>query len=317
MGTYPDVLLRSAAPRGSAHPVNGTITSRPQAMSGTLFVVATPLGNMEDVTFRAIRVLREVDLIAAEDTRRTARLLSHYGISTPSVSFHQHNVRTRLPQLLSRLEAGKSVALVTDAGTPGVSDPGVELVDACLGAQIPIDPIPGASAPLTAAVASGFPLIPLTIFGFPPRRSKDRMDWFSKILQIPHTFSFFESPHRIAATLSEARQLFGERPIMLGRELTKRHQEFIRGSAGVVADRLSAPRGEITVVVGPANAGNMPNDQTDTGSVLDMAMAKFSQLTNSGRSRRQAMSEAAKAFSLPVRVLYAAVEDAKNLGNDR
>ncbi len=159
-------------------------------MSGTLFVVATPVGNMEDVTFRAIRVLREVDLIAAEDTRRTARLLSHYGISTPSVSFHQHNVRTRLPQLLSRLEAGKNVALVTDAGTPGVSDPGVELVDACIKAQIAVDPIPGASAPLVAAVASGFPLIPLTIFGFPPRRSKDRIEWFSRILEIPHTFSF-------------------------------------------------------------------------------------------------------------------------------
>jgi 16S rRNA (cytidine(1402)-2'-O)-methyltransferase len=143
-----------------------------QAMAGTLFVVATPLGNLEDVTVRALRVLREVDLIAAEDTRRTARLLSRYAISTPSTSFHRHNVRTRLPQLLARLEAGSTVALVTDAGTPGVSDPGVELVDACVDAQVAVDPVPGASAPLTAAVASGFPLIPLTIFGFPPHRAK-------------------------------------------------------------------------------------------------------------------------------------------------
>ena len=147
-------------------------------MPGTLFVVATPLGNMEDVTFRALRVLREADLIAAEDTRRTARLLSHYAIATPSTSFHQHNVRARLPQLLSRLEAGNNIALVTDAGTPGVSDPGVELVNACVEARITVDPIPGPSAPLTAAVASGFPLIPLTILGFPPRRSKDRKNWF-------------------------------------------------------------------------------------------------------------------------------------------
>ena len=129
-------------------------------MAGTLFVVATPLGNLEDVTVRALRVLREVDLIAAEDTRRTARLLSHYAIATPSTSFHQHNVRSRLPQLLARLQSGTNVALVTDAGTPGVSDPGAELVDACVEARVPVDPVPGASAPLTAAVASGFPLSP-------------------------------------------------------------------------------------------------------------------------------------------------------------
>jgi len=280
-------------------------------MSGTLFVVATPVGNMEDVTFRAIRVLREVDLIAAEDTRRTARLLSHYGISTPSVSFHQHNVRTRLPQLLSRLEAGKNVALVTDAGTPGVSDPGVELVDACIKAQIAVDPIPGASAPLVAAVGSGFPLIPLTIFGFPPRRSKDRMEWFSRILEIPHTFSFFESPHRIAVTLAELRILLGERQIVVGRELTKRHQEFLRGSAEAVVDQLSEARGEITVVVGPLNTSDMLNDQERAGDAVANAVVLFGQLTNNGRSRRAALTEAARTFSVPARVVYAAVEEAK------
>ena len=280
-------------------------------MSGTLFVVATPLGNMEDVTFRAIRVLREVDLIAAEDTRRTARLLSHYAISTPSVSFHQHNVRTRLPQLLSRLEAGKSVALVTDAGTPGVSDPGVELVDACIKAQVPVDPIPGASAPLAAAVASGFPLIPLTIFGFPPRRSKDRKEWFSRILEIRHTFSFFESPHRIAATLTEVWNILGERQIMIGRELTKRHQEFLHGSAATLAEQLSDVKGEITVVVGPANTPTPLNDREQAVDTVAEAVAMFGRLTNAGRTRRQALSEAARMFSLPVRVLYSAVEEAK------
>ena len=272
-------------------------------MSGTLFVVATPLGNMEDVTFRAIRVLREVDLIAAEDTRRTARLLSHYAISTPSVSFHQHNVRTRVPQLLARLEAGKNVALVTDAGTPGVSDPGVELVDACIKAQIAVDPIPGASAPLVAAVASGFPLIPLTIFGFPPRRSKDRTMWFSRILAISHTVTFFESPHRIAVTLSEARLMLGERQIMIGREL-------MRGSTGAVLDRMSEPKGEITVVIGPANTHDLLNDQPNGNAVAD-AVEMFGRLTNTGLSRRAALSEAAKAFSVPARVVYAAVEEAK------
>src|SRR5688572_503342 len=144
------------------------------AMSGTLFVVATPIGNLEDVTLRALRVLQTVVLIAAEDTRRTARLLSRHGISTPTLSFHEHNTRSRIPQLLARLKAGDSIALVTDAGTPGVSDPGAELVAACVEAGIEIDPVPGVSAPLAAAIASGFPLVPLTIFGFAPARSKDR-----------------------------------------------------------------------------------------------------------------------------------------------
>ena len=283
-------------------------------MSGTLFVVATPLGNMEDVTFRAIRVLREVDLIAAEDTRRTARLLSHYAISTPSVSFHQHNVRTRVPQLLSRLEAGKNVALVTDAGTPGVSDPGVELVDACIRAQIAIDAIPGASAPLVAAVASGFPLIPLTILGFPPRRSKDRTIWFSRILAISHTVTFFESPHRIAVTLSEARDVLGERQIMVGRELTKRHQEFLRGTSGALLDHISEPRGEITVVVGPINTIDPLNDQQIAGGAVAAAVEMFGRLTNTGLSRRAALSQAARAFSVPARVVYTAVEAAKKSG---
>jgi 16S rRNA (cytidine1402-2'-O)-methyltransferase len=283
-------------------------------MSGTLFVVATPLGNMEDVTLRALRVLREVDLIAAEDTRRTARLLSHYAIATPTISFHQHNIRTRLPQLLSRLLAENSVALVTDAGTPGVSDPGVELVDACVKAQIVVDAIPGPSAPLIAAVASGFPVIPLTIRGFPPRRSKDRKGWFSEILAIPHTVTFFESPHRIAPTLSDASAILGTRPIVLARELTKRHQEFVRGTAGAVLAQIGQPKGEITVVVGPDNSADLSIDQSCAGSALGAAVVRFGQLTTQGRSRREAITEAAKAFDLPVRLVYAAVEEAKKSG---
>src|SRR5687768_6739073 len=144
--------------------------------AGTLFVVATPIGNLEDVTLRALRVLREVELIAAEDTRRTARLLAHHGIQTPTLSYHEHNARGRIPQLLDRLLAGASVAIVTDAGTPGVSDPGAELVRACVGAGIAIDPVPGVSAPLAAVIASGFPVIPLTICGFAPSKSKERRE---------------------------------------------------------------------------------------------------------------------------------------------
>jgi len=200
---------------------------------------------------------------------------------------------------------------VTDAGTPGVSDPGVELVDACIKAQIAVDPIPGASAPLVAAVASGFPLIPLTIFGFPPRRSKDRTIWFSRILAISHTVTFFESPHRIAVTLSEARDVLGERQIMIGRELTKRHQELLRGTSGALLNRISEPRGEITVVVGPVTRHNLSDDQQLSSDAVAAAVEMFGRLTNTGLSRRAALSQAARAFSVPARVVYAAVEEAK------
>jgi 16S rRNA (cytidine1402-2'-O)-methyltransferase len=264
-------------------------------MSGTLFVVATPVGNMEDVTLRAIRVLREVDLIAAEDTRRTARLLRHYAIATPSISFHQHNIRMRLPHLISRLQGGKSIALVTDAGTPGVSDPGVELVDACIQAQIHVDSIPGPSAPLIAAVASGFPLIPLTIFGFPPLRLKDRKGWMSAVTATSHTFTFFESPHRIDRTLAELSAYLVERQITLARELTKLHQEFIRGSIPTVRERLTQHKGEMTVVVGPAKSINLSHDQLERESALSQAVLMFWQLTDGGKARRAAMTEAARA----------------------
>src|SRR5437870_4829440 len=186
-------------------------------MSGTLYVVATPIGNLEDITLRALRVLREVDVIAAEDTRRTARLLSHHAISSRTVSFHEHNTRSRVPQLIGRLEAGENVAIVTDAGTPGVSDPGLELVQAAINRGIRVDPIPGASGPLTALIASGFPMVPFTVFGFAPNRSKARIKWLQGVAETEHTFSFIEAPHRIQAMLREAQVLFGERPIIVAR----------------------------------------------------------------------------------------------------
>ena len=279
-------------------------------MSGTLFVVATPIGNLEDVTLRALRVLREVDLIAAEDTRRTARLLSQHGISTPTLSFHQHNVRGRVPQLVARLKGGSSVALVTDAGTPGVSDPGVELVQACIEARISVDPIPGVSAPLAAAIASGFPLTPLTIFGFVPSRSKDRTPWLSDISKISHTLTFFESPHRIAATMSEACTLFVDRPIVVGRELTKIHQEFIRGTAKELTNRFGGARGEFTVVVGPQPIVK------ERVSVADSVIATEVWQTTEmpGLSRRAAISAVAKKYRRSAREVYEIIENGKKDG---
>lgn len=280
-------------------------------MPGTLFVVATPIGNLEDITLRALRVLREADLIAAEDTRRTARLLARHAISTPTVSFHEHNTRTALPKLLSRLEESKSVALVSDAGTPGISDPGVELVRACIEGGIPVEPIPGVSAALTAAVASGFPLIPLTIAGFPPSRSKDRNTWLLTLSDIQSTITFFEAPHRIQATLRAASEIFGNRPIMLGRELTKIHQEFLRGTASELAERLQTPiRGEFTVVID--QVGLTPNN---IGAMVagdeDIAM-EFGRITDSAAiSRREAVRATAQRLGISSRHVYAAIERAK------
>ena len=280
-------------------------------MSGTLYVVATPIGNLEDITLRAIRVLREVELIAAEDTRRTARLLTHFGILTPTISFHTHNARSRTPQLLAKLGAGKSVALVTDAGTPGVSDPGVELVAAAITAGIAIDPIPGVSAPLAAAVASGFPLQPLTILGFPPSRSKDRKSFLRELGDRPETVTFFEAPHRILATLQAMADYLADRPIVLSRELTKVHQEFKRGTAAELLASLGEPRGEFTVVIGPAQSTHtapaMPPDAEVANEFGVMAKS-------SGMGRREVISQLARKYGRSPREVYAAVERAKLVG---
>src|SRR5688572_19244461 len=187
-------------------------------MSGTLFVVATPIGNLEDITLRALRVLREADVVAAEDTRRTGKLLAHHGIQSRMLSFHTHNARERTPVLVARLRAGEGVALVTDAGTPGVSDPGVELIRACIEEGITVDPIPGPSAVLAAAAGSGFPLVPLTFAGFAPNRSKDRRAWLDEVARTPHTVVFYEAPHRIQQTVSDAHAVLGNRQIVVARE---------------------------------------------------------------------------------------------------
>ena len=281
-------------------------------MSGTLYVVATPIGNLEDITLRALRVLREVDVIAAEDTRRTARLLSHHAITSRTVSFHEHNTRSRVPRLIERLEAGESVAIVTDAGTPGVSDPGLELVQAAIERGMAVDPIPGASAPLTALIASGFPMVPFTVFGFAPSRAKTRSEWLKAVAQTAHTFSFFETPHRIQQTLGEAQQLFGERPIVAARELTKLHQEFLRGTASELAKRISEPRGEFTVIVGQACKQHESNDiQLTDAEVAD----EFWLITNNGAcSRRDVIKQLAKKSGRSAKDIYSVIERTKNIG---
>jgi 16S rRNA (cytidine1402-2'-O)-methyltransferase len=278
-------------------------------MSGTLYVVATPIGNLEDITLRALRTLREVTVIAAEDTRRTAKLLNHHGITTSTVSFHAHNARSRVPQLLARLRQGVSIALVSDAGTPLLSDPGFELVRACIEAGIAIEPIPGASAALAALVASGFPAHPVTFLGFAPSKANDRKRWLQEVSSIPHTVVFFESPHRVAAFLKVAATILGNRPLFVGRELTKLHQEFLRGSVIKLGESPITERGEFTLVVGP---------RVETADNVDVAIdatgvfSEFRHLTESrGLSRRQAIAELSRRYRRSSREIFATLEEAK------
>jgi 16S rRNA (cytidine1402-2'-O)-methyltransferase len=261
-----------------------------------------------------LRVLRTVALVAAEDTRRSGKLLAHYGISTPTVSYHAHNSRLRLPQLIERLSSGQSIALVTDAGTPGVSDPGVELVEACLQRGISVDPVPGVSAPLAAAVASGFPLLPFTVFGFPPHRAKDRIAWLESAGRVTHTFSFFEAPHRIEGTLEAAAIILGDRPMMVARELTKAHQEFVSGTATTLATHSFIVKGEFTVVVGPAVRTDTPAEALNDAELL----AEFGRMTEEpDMNRRMIVTVLAKRSGRSARDVYATVERAKARSRER
>lgn len=278
-------------------------------MPGLLSVVATPIGNLEDVTLRSLRVLREANLIAAEDTRHTAKLLRHFGIATPTISFHAHNLKSRLPQLLQKLADGQHLALVSDAGTPGVSDPGVELVDACRQAGIRVEPIPGASAPLAAVVASGFPMIPMTVFGFPPIRSKDRKSWFEDAARVRHTFTFFEAPHRISSCLVESRAYFGVRPIMVARELTKVHEETVLIRLNDKIEGSLETRGEFTVVVGPVGSTDEVAEIIEDSTVWE----KFQELAvrQPGASRRDLIAGVASVTGLKRNEVFSALERVK------
>lgn len=278
-------------------------------MSGTLFVVATPIGNLEDITLRALRVLREADLVAAEDTRRTARLLAQHGITTPTLSFHEYNMGSRLPQLIRRLEAGDRIALVSDAGTPGISDPGTRLVERCRQLQLAVTVIPGPSAPVVAAVASGFPLVPLSFYGFAPSRSGDRKRWLALLAAVPHTVTFFEAPHRIRATIMDMASTFGERPIAVCRELTKMFEEVVSGTAQSIQERLGEVRGEFTIVVGPAAASSLA-----APALVDdqQVAAEFGRMAHApGATRREAVVAVARKLGMPAREVYAAIERTK------
>jgi 16S rRNA (cytidine1402-2'-O)-methyltransferase len=224
-------------------------------MPGKLIIVATPIGNLDDVSTRAVQALSEADLVACEDTRRTGRLLTHLGLRRPLVSLHEHNERQRLPRLIAALRDGQTIVLASDAGTPLLSDPGFVLVREAIQEGVEIDAIPGPSAVIDALVLSGLPPHPFTFAGFPPPRSGKRRRFYLRFASSDHTLVFFESPHRLLASLTDLQAVLGNRPIAICRELTKLHQEILRGTLEEVAHTLSertALKGEFTLVVGTA-----------------------------------------------------------------
>ncbi|MEQ9235103.1 16S rRNA (cytidine(1402)-2'-O)-methyltransferase [Coleofasciculus sp. E2-BRE-01] len=267
---------------------------------GTLYVVGTPIGNLEDMTFRAVRILQTVDLIAAEDTRHTGKLLQHFQIKTNQISYHQHNRQQRLPELLNRLTAGKTIALVTDAGMPSISDPGYELVQGAIEAGITVIPIPGATAGITALSASGLPTDRFVFEGFLPASGQERQQRLEVLAAESRTLIFYESPYRLQQTLEDFATIFSpSRQIVLARELTKLHEQFWRGT---IEDAIAyytdhEPKGEFTLVL----AGAPPETPVLSEAALK---AELSQLINQGLSRSQAARQLSHLTNLPRRHLY-------------
>jgi 16S rRNA (cytidine1402-2'-O)-methyltransferase len=274
-------------------------------MPGTLYVVATPIGNLEDVTLRALRILREASVIAAEDTRRTARLLQHYSISTPTTSLHAHNEDSKTPGLIERLRAGESVALVSDAGTPLVSDPGATLVAAAHAAGLRVEPVPGANAALAAISASGIGGDEFLFVGFPPARARARLEWLNRLAAERRPFVVYEAPHRITATLRDMLTVLGDRTVALGRELTKAHEELVVRPISDHIGAVSDGRGEYTLVIAPPPA-TPAYPEVPTAKSMS---SEFGQLIEmQGISRRSAIKQLALKYGLSARAVYSLVE---------
>ena len=267
-------------------------------MAGTLFIVATPIGNLEDITQRALKVLREVDLIACEDTRHTQKLLNHFGINTRTVSYHEHNERDRAQQLCEMLAQGKQVALVSDAGTPLISDPGFRIVTTAIERDIRVVPIPGAVAFVTALAASGLPTDQFFFAGFLPPRSTARVAKLEELRTISATLVFYEAPHRIAATLKDAAQVLGNRQAVVARELTKLHEEIIRGRLPELAAQFAQrkTKGEIVLVVDGANETSSPRE--DAGASPETLLARVNELERQGTNSKEALKLAARELGM-------------------
>jgi 16S rRNA (cytidine1402-2'-O)-methyltransferase len=281
-------------------------------MAGKLIVCGTPIGNLEDASPRLARALAEADLVACEDTRQTRKLLTHLGVKTRMTSYHEVDERERAKELADRVAAGMRLALVTDAGMPGVSDPGYHLIAACVARGVQVEVVPGPSAVLAALVVSGLPTDRFCFEGFPPRRVGARDRRLAELATEPRTMVFFEAPHRVLATLAAMAGAFGgDRPCAVVRELTKVHEEVLRGSLAEVAERLAAggPRGELTLVVGGAPAG-----RPGGAGAADLA-AEVAALVAGGASTRDAIATVARTSGTPRNAVYQAVIDVRGEGD--
>jgi 16S rRNA (cytidine1402-2'-O)-methyltransferase len=278
-----------------------TTKAQREAGTGCLYLVATPIGNLEDITLRAIRILKEADLIACEDTRQTQKLLQHYGIRKEMVSYHEHNELTRSPELAIELEQGAKIALVSDAGTPGISDPGHRLVTLCLRHHIPVVPIPGPSALVAALAASGLPTEEFLFVGFLPPRAGARRKALDALKAESRTLIFYEAPHRVVETLADASEILGPRPGVIAREITKIHEEFLRGPLAELLDsaRKRAPRGEITLLIGP---GDPQAPKVDVRVPLKQRVEQLE--AEGGIDRKAALKQAARERGLGKREAY-------------
>lgn len=267
-------------------------------MSGTLYLVATPIGNLEDVTYRAVRTLREVDVIACEDTRQTRKLLEHYGLAKPMISYHEHNEAARAAELVAKLQAGTNVALVSDAGTPLVSDPGYRVVHAAIEAGVRVEPVPGPSALLAALAASGLGTDAFCFGGFLPSRPGQRARTLEALKGQRATMIFYEAPHRIVEALEDIERVLGERPVVVAREMTKLHEEILRGTAGQVRAVLAARaavKGEITLLIG--KAAEPPADATTVEEAVEAYV-------RSGMNQMDAVKKVAQERGMGKRDVY-------------
>ena len=271
-------------------------------MTGTLYLCATPIGNLEDMTFRAVRILKEVDVVAAEDTRHTRKLLTHFDIHTPLVSYHEHNKLSRGPELIERLLTGESIACVSDAGMPGISDPGSHLAQLAIEAGITVTPVPGANAGLSALIASGLDTTEFHFIGFLSKQKKNRLETLSRIKPIQGTLIFYESPHRLKDTLGELLTTLGNRNIVVCRELTKKFEEFRRGTIEelIAHYKEEAPRGEFTLIVdGRGEEASAAEEAINMTVEEELVM-----LIENGTEKKEAIRQVAKRRNMPKRDVY-------------
>ncbi len=290
------------------------MTEKNQLMPSTLYLVATPIGNLEDMTFRALKVLKEATLVAAEDTRNTLKLLTHFGIKANQlISCFEHNEAKRVDEILKTLEAKGTVALVSDAGMPGISDPGFQLVKAVVEKGFTVVPIPGASALLAALPASGFPATPFTFVGFLPAKAAERQSVLAQFKLQEHTLVFFESPHRVRESLKDMMNVFGNRQGVVGRELTKLHEEFVRGTLQElwVHFKTHSPKGEFVIMVEGAEHRKPSEHEKWAGISIEDQLIRFMKEQN--LSKTEAVKAVCKVRGLPREVVYQIATEIKSI----